>query len=155
MTSRISVRTRVVSCAFILGLVLNISIGAQERLAGHVKVLAGLVSVERGGQTHRLSAGDAIFEADLLRAGPDGRVGITLKDGTRLSLGPNTEVALTTFAYAPAEQRFGLVLRIARGIMEYVSGRLGKLAPESIRIETPSSIVGVRGTHLLLEAPQP
>lgn len=118
-------------------------------------MLAGAVSVERAGQTQRLSVGDAIFEADLLRSGPDGRIGITLMDGTRVSLGPNTEVTLATFTYAPAEQRFGLVLRVARGIMEYISGRLGKLAPESIRIETPSSIVGVRGTRVLLEASQP
>lgn len=125
----------------------------DERPAGYVKVLSGSASAERAGQSRRLKLGDPIFEADLLRTESDGRVGITLKDGTRLSLGPNTDVALATFAYAPAEQRFGLVLRVARGILEYVSGRLGKLAPESIRIETPSSIVGVRGTHLLIEAP--
>lgn len=148
-------RTSVALCTFIVGLIADVSAYSQERLAGHVKVLAGAVSVERAGQTHRLTMGDAIFEADLLRSGPDGRVGITLMDGTRVSLGPNTEVTLATFTYAPAEQRFGLVLRVARGIMEYISGRLGKLAPESIRIETPSSIVGVRGTRVLLEASQP
>lgn len=126
----------------------------DERPAGQVKVLSGTASAERNGAIRALKLGDPIVATDILRTGPDGRIGITLKDGTRLSLGPNTEVALAAFAYAPTEQRFGLVLRVARGILEYVSGRLGKLAPESIRIETPTSIVGVRGTHLLIEAPQ-
>jgi hypothetical protein len=126
----------------------------ERPAAGRVKVLSGTASAERLGQTRPLKPGDAIFEADHLRTGPDGRIGITLKDGIRLSLGPNTDVALTTFAYAPVERQFGLVLRVARGILEYVSCRLGKLAPESIRIETPSSIVGVRGTHLLIEVPE-
>lgn len=140
----------VIVCACLIG-----EAQAQEgRPAGHVKVLSGTASAERTGGARSLKLGDPIFESDLLRTGPDGRVGITLKDGTRLSLGPNTDVALASFAYAPAEQRFGLVLRVARGIIEYLSGRLGKLAPESIRIETPSSIVGVRGTHVLIEAPQ-
>lgn len=127
----------------------------SPRPAGQVKVAAGTATAERQGQTHALRAGDPVFEADLLRTGPDGRLGVTLKDQTRLSLGPGTEVSLATFAFAPAEQRFGLVLRLARGVLEYVSGRLGKLAPDSIRIETPSSIVGVRGTHLLVGASLP
>lgn len=147
-------RSRVMLCVLAWNVFVGHAHAQEERPAGHVKVLSGTASAERTGQARALKLGDPIFESDLLRTGPDGRVGITLKDGTRLSLGPNTDVALARFAYAPAEQRFGLVLRVARGIMEYVSGRLGKLAPESIRIETPSSIVGVRGTHLLIEAPQ-
>lgn len=147
-------RVRVGLCALAFTFLVDQASAQDGRPAGHVKVLSGAASAERTGQARSLKLGDPIFEADLLRTGPDGRIGITLKDGTRLSLGPNTDVALATFAYAPAEQRFGLVLRLARGILEYVSGRLGKLAPESIRIETPSSIVGVRGTHLLIEAPE-
>jgi hypothetical protein len=42
----------------------------------------------------------------------------------------------------------GLVLKFVRGITAYVSGRIAKLAPDSIRLETPAAIVGVRGTTL-------
>lgn len=127
---------------------------AQERAAGFVKVLAGGASAERQGQSRSLTPGDPIFESDTLRTGADGHLGVTLKDETRLSLGPNTSVVLTSFTYAPAEQRFALVVRVARGLLEYISGRLGKLAPESVRIETPSSIVGIRGTRVLIGAAQ-
>ena len=128
---------------------------AQEAPAGFVKVVTGSAAAERNGERRTLKAGDPIFQADTLRTAADGHLGVTLKDETRLSLGPNTDVTLATFAWAPAEQRFGLVLRVARGLLEYISGRLAKLAPDSIRIETPSSIVGVRGTHLLIGATQP
>jgi hypothetical protein len=37
-----------------------------------------------------------------------------------------------------------------RGIAVYVSGQIAKLAPDSVRLETPSAIVGVRGTSLAL-----
>ncbi len=43
-----------------------------------------------------------------------------------------------------------MVLRFVRGVTAYVSGRLAKLAPDSIRLETPSAIVGVRGTTLAI-----
>ena len=49
-----------------------------------------------------------------------------------------------------AEGRLGLVLNMVRGVMAYVSGRIAKLSPDSIRLETPAAVVGVRGTTLAL-----
>jgi hypothetical protein len=43
-----------------------------------------------------------------------------------------------------------MVLRFVRGVTAYVSGRLAKLAPDAIRLETPAAIVGVRGTTLAI-----
>ena len=95
-----------------------------------------------------------VYEADTLRTGADGRVGLTLKDDTRLSLGPSSEIRLDKFAYAPAEGRLGFVLNVVRGMAAYVSGRIAKLAPDAVRLETPAAIVGVRGTTVVLRASQ-
>jgi len=89
-----------------------------------------------------------VFEADGLRTGSDGRIGVTLKDDTRVSIGPASEVRLDRFLYVPADGQLGFVLKIVRGVAAYVSGRIAKLAPDSIRLETPTAIVGVRGTRL-------
>jgi len=43
-----------------------------------------------------------------------------------------------------------LVLKFVQGAAAYVSGRIAKLAPDSIRLETPAAIVGVRGTSLAI-----
>src|SRR4030095_11560118 len=87
-----------------------------------------------------------VYEADTLRTGDDGKIGITLKDDTRLSLGPNSEVRLDRFAFAPAEGRLGFVLKVVKGVAAYFSGQIAKIAPDAVRLETPSAIVGVRGT---------
>jgi len=73
-----------------------------------------------------------------------------LKDDTRVSLGPNSEMRVDRFVYAPAEGRLGIVLNVVHGVMAYVSGRIAKLAPDSIRLETPAAVMGVRGTTLAL-----
>ena len=52
------------------------------------------------------------------------------------------------FLYAPAAGQLGFVLKIVRGIAAYVSGRIAKLASGIHRLETPTAIVGVRGTRL-------
>jgi hypothetical protein len=126
---------------------------AQEPApAGRIKIAEGATFVVRGGQELPAKAGDALFESDSLRTGSDGRLGIMLADETRVSLGPGTEIQLNRFVYAPAESQFGVVLRLVRGVAAYVSGRIAKLAPDSIRLETPAAIVGVRGTTLVLRA---
>ncbi len=115
---------------------------------GRIKVVTGSAFIVRAGALVPAQAGQAVFQADGLRTGAGGRIGITLRDDTRLSLGPNSEVRLDRFAYAPAESQVGFVLKIVRGVVAYVSGRIAKLSPDSIRLETPGAIVGVRGTTL-------
>lgn len=125
---------------------------AQPSAAGRIDRLAGTAVILRAGAQVPLKAGDTVFETDILRTGPDGRIGVTLKDDTRLSLGPASEVRLEKFLYSPAEGKIGLALRVVRGLVAYVSGRIAKLAPDAVRLETPAAIVGVRGTTLVIQA---
>lgn len=124
----------------------------QPAPAGLIKVVSGSAFILRGGAQVAAQAGQPVYEADSLRTGADGRIGITLKDDTRVSLGPGTEIRLDKFAYTPSAGQIGLVLKMVRGVAAYVSGRIAKLAPDSIRLEPPSAIVGVRGTTLALRA---
>jgi hypothetical protein len=126
----------------------------EPTAAGRIKIASGSVVIVRAGATIPATAGQVVFEADTLRTGADGRVGLTLKDDTRLSLGPSSEIRLDRFAYAPAEGRLGFVLNVVKGVAAYVSGRIAKLAPDAVRLETPAAIVGVRGTTLVIRASQ-
>ena len=122
----------------------------QQTAAGRIKVVSGSAFIVRGSETIPARAGDLVFAADGLRTGDGGSVGVTLKDDTRLSLGPNSEVRLERYVYAPGNGGLGMVLKFVRGMAAYVSGRLARLAPDSIRLETPAAIVGVRGTTLAI-----
>ena len=128
---------------------------ADPAAAGRIKVVSGSVFIVRAAGTIQATAGQELFEADTLRTGADGRVGITLNDDTRISLGPGSEARLDQFVYAPAERRGGLVLKVVRGLIAYVSGRIAKLSPDAVKLETPNAIVGVRGTTLVLRVDAP
>ena len=125
---------------------------AQSSAAGRIDRLAGTAVILRAGAEVPLKAGDSVLETDVLRTGPDGRIGVTLRDDTRLSLGPASEVRLEKFLYSPSEGKIGLALRVVRGLVAYVSGRIAKIAPDAVRLETPAAIVGVRGTTLVIQA---
>ena len=118
----------------------------QPAPAGRVKTVSGSAFIVRQSGTVPARAGDPVFASDALRTAADGTVGVTLQDDTRISLGPSSEVRLERYVYAPGEGGLGMVLNFVRGVSAYVSGRMAKLAPNSIRLETPGAIVGVRGT---------
>ncbi len=137
-----------------LGLVIvaATTVAAQQPVpAGHIKTVAGAAFVVRAHGSTPAKPGDAIFATDTLRTAGDGTLGVTLKDDTRLSLGPNSEVQVERYVYSPGEGGMGMVLKFVRGVAVYVSGRLAKLAPDSIRLEAPSAIVGVRGTTVAIK----
>ena len=124
--------------------------GQETSVAGRIKVASGAAFVVREGKSIPAQIGQVVFEADGLRTESDGRVGITLKDDTRIALGPNSEVRLARFVYAPADGHLAVVLNLVRGVAAYVSGQIAKLSPDAVRLETPAAIVGVRGTSLAL-----
>ena len=117
-------------------------------VAGRIKVAAGSVFVIRAGAELPAAVGEALFESDSVRTGADGRLGLTLKDETRVSLGPSSEVRIDTFRFVPGDSSLAVALTFVRGVVGYVSGRIAKLAPDAIRLKTPSAIIGVRGTTL-------
>ena len=126
----------------------------RQRRKKRIKLASGQVFVIRGSNSVPAMVGQEVFESDSLRTGSDGRLGVTLKDDTRVSLGPSSEVRLNSFLFTPAEGRLGLVLNFVRGMAVYVSGKIAKLAPDSIRLETPGAIVGVRGTTVAIQVVQ-
>jgi hypothetical protein len=130
-------------------------IAQQPVPAGRVKLVSGTAFVVHEGRPIPAKVGDAVFETDALTTGPDGRIGVTLRDETRISLGPSSEVRLDRFLYSPADGGLAFVLKIVRGLAAYASGRIAKLKPDAVRLETPAAIVGVRGTRLAIHVGTP
>jgi len=128
---------------------------AQPGAAGRIKLVSGQAQIVRQTGSTAAQAGQHVFAADVVRTGADGRVAITLNDDTRLAIGPNSDVRLDRFEFAPGEGRYGLTLRIARGLLAYVSGRIARLSPDSARLETPSALVGIRGTRFVVQVEAP
>lgn len=120
-----------------------------------MKVASGQAFIVRGGEAMAARAGGVVLESDALRTGSDGRLGIILKDDTRVSLGPASEVRVSSFVFTPAEGRLGLVLKFVRGLAVYVSGKIADLAPDAVQLEAPDAIIGVRGTTLAIKVTEP
>jgi hypothetical protein len=128
-------------------LCLTVQAGDGEPVVGTVKTAHGGTDVRRGADTVPIHEGTHLLLNDTLRTAADGSLGVILQDGTRISLGPNTELKIDKFLYQPADGKFGLLLQLARGVLAYASGKIAQFSPETIRIETPVGVLGLRGTH--------
>jgi len=117
---------------------------------GHIQTLKGTVSIQRGSDSLSASIGTAVLRSDIIRTGTTSSAGIVMTDDSTLSLGPNSELVLKDYMFNPKEGKFSFVTRMAKGTFSYISGIIGKLAPDSIRIEMPEATIAVRGTKLLV-----
>lgn len=124
---------------------------AEEEIVGSIKTVQGSAFVLRDGHSLEAQPGVRLLRSDVLRTEESGRLGVILRDDTLLSLGGDTELAIEEFVFAPGEDRLGLVLRMVRGVAVFLSGKITKLAPEAVRVETPVGTVGVRGTRFLIQ----
>ncbi|MGA3084836.1 MAG: FecR domain-containing protein [Thermodesulfobacteriota bacterium] len=124
---------------------------AMEIPVGSIKMVKGSAVIVRLNQTLSAKIGENIFKNDSLKTGADGSLGMIFKDDTLLSLGPNSEVVIQEFMFSPGEGKLALVTRMIKGTAAYLTGIITKLAPESVRFETPVGSAGVRGTKFVVK----
>ncbi|MET1024384.1 MAG: FecR domain-containing protein, partial [Pseudoxanthomonas sp.] len=62
------------------------------------------------------------------------------------------DILVRDYVFEPKEAKFSFSLYLDKGSAIYESGKIGRLAPESVKIDTPTATVGVRGTRFLIEA---
>jgi len=115
--------------------------------AGIVRNSGGTAAIERGGELLTAAVGTRLNPGDTLVTGPDGSLGVIFRDNSTLSLGPGSRLVLQEFLFSPADGKIGLLARLTRGTMAYLSGLIAKLSPESARFETPVASIGIRGTR--------
>lgn len=128
----------------------GLSASAQDTI-GIVRSLEGQATVTRDGQVFPAAVGTKLQVDDTLMTGPDGSMGVILRDNSTLSIGPGSSLVVRTFLFSPAEGKLGLLVRLSRGTMAYLSGLIGKLAPGSALFETPVASIGIRGTRFAVK----
>lgn len=121
--------------------------------AGTIKTLQGQVQIERAGTGIEARVGDPVQEKDRLRAFGNSSIGISLRDETLISLGPNSTLVIDTYSYNPTTRDGQVETSILRGTLRYVTGLIGRLNPHTIKVTTPTATVGIRGTDFIVEVP--
>lgn len=135
-----------------MAIFLSFHVWADQDSIGFVKVRFGEADIISANGSLSAQPGMPLYLGNILKTGDDGSLGVTFVDNTLLSLGPNTEITVDEYLFAPAKGELKLAVRLARGTLHYISGVIAKLRPEAVSVTTPTGIIGVRGTRFLVKA---
>ena len=119
-----------------------------------VKMATGAASIERNGKLTRAAPGVQLQQGARLVTGKDGRISLTFLDNTRFAVGPNSRVSVSQFRYDRTRQQGEFVTSVDRGSLAIVSGKIAKSKRDAMRVRTPTSLLGVRGTKFIVEVPK-
>ena len=116
---------------------------------GYVKTVTGEAFVVTASQSVKAQPGTAVMQGSLLKTAKASSLGVTFKDNTLMSFGPDTEMTVDEYLYAPADGNLKLSTKLTKGTLNYVSGVIAKLKPSAVSVATPTGIIGVRGTQFV------
>ena len=108
--------------------------------------------LERSGQRIPARVGTHLQPTDTVVTGADGSAGIAFVDNSLLSVGPNSVLAIERYAFNSTTHEGAFESSLRRGTLSVVSGKIAKQSPDAMKVKTPSSILGVRGTEFLVRS---
>jgi hypothetical protein len=147
-------RSVLISLALPIVLTLGAASAEAAEDAGHIKVSNGIVQIERSGQRLPAPVGSVVHQGDLVITGADGSVGITFRDNSLLSVGPDSVLSIDRFVFDSTTHQGTFESSLKQGTLAVVSGKLAKQSPDAMTVKTPAAILGVRGTEFLVRTGQ-
>jgi hypothetical protein len=116
-----------------------------------VKTVSGDAAIMRNGTRIAAKAGDAVYETDTIETGADGAIGLTFTDNTVMSAGPNSEIVMAEYRFDSSNFNGAMLADMHKGTVTMVSGDIARSTPGAMKIQTPSAMLGVRGTRFAIE----
>jgi len=89
------------------------------------------------------SVGQDVAPGERIASGSDGPTQILLRDGSTITLAPNSTLTLDRFSYDPETRTGRLAMTVTAGVVRLIGGRASKDAPATI--ETPSATIALHG----------
>lgn len=137
-----------------LGLIALLAAAPAYSEIARIKQSSGAAAVVRGTQQLRPAPGLQLLAGDRLVTGKDGRMSLTFVDNTRFAVGPNSRISVNEFQYDRTRQKGTFVTQVDRGSLAVVSGKIAKSNRDAMKVRTPNTLLGVRGTKFIIEVPE-
>lgn len=138
---------------FAVAAALLLTTSAHAEIA-RIKSSSGVATIERGSTRQPARPGLQLSPGDRLVTGKNGRISLTFIDNTRFAVGPNSRISVSEFAYDRTRQRGRFLTQVDRGSLAIVSGQIAKSDRDAMKVRTPNSLLGVRGTRFIVEVPK-
>lgn len=114
--------------------------------AGTLDKVNGRVTITGADNVERIAAPrERVQVGETIATDAKSETMVKMADDTTLLVRPNTQFKLTEFKYDKS-QSDSSVMTLLRGTLRMVTGLIGKRRPASVRVNTLTATIGVRGT---------
>jgi hypothetical protein len=137
-------RLREFALLFIVGLPLAAAAADDPAAIGAVDKVENEAKIVSGNNATTAIIGTPVHMRDELRTGAEGRLKVTFRDETVLTLGEKASVVIDRYVYDPDKNIGETVLQ---GAFRFASGRIKAMKESKIAVSTPHADIGVRGTE--------
>lgn len=125
---------------------------ASDANIGKIIIAKGKVNaIGLDGTERALKRRGAVRQGDTISTGARSRVLMKLNDGSKFELGAEASLKLTEFVYKESVEEDKVYAEALKGVFRFVTGKVAKVKPESMKVKTGVATIGVRGTHVLGE----
>ncbi|WP_109796309.1 FecR domain-containing protein [Minwuia thermotolerans] len=125
-----------------LGAGLGNPIGVVEAVDGVV------VATRTDGSRVELSAGDPVYQDDVIETAAGGACGLRFNDDTTFSIGQDARMVIDDFVYDPSAGTGSAVMNVLQGSFSFVSGQVAQSGDDALQVKTPVLTIGIRGTYV-------
>jgi hypothetical protein len=132
-----------------LFLPLLLVVTAASAEIGSVFEVTGTAIIKRGSASLPVAKGTLIELNDRVET-KNGVVNIKFKDDTTVKVTESSAMVIDDFVYDPKSGKGTLGLKAAAGTVRYVSGNIAHNNPNSVKINTPTAAIAVRGTDFVM-----
>jgi hypothetical protein len=116
--------------------------------AGVSAAVRGTVQLSRlsGVVGQKVESGEPILLGDRIESGPNSGMQILLLDETVFTIGPDSDLTVDEFVYDPNTQAGTVTASVSKGVFRFITGRVARNQPSSMKVKLPVGTIGIRGT---------
>jgi hypothetical protein len=130
-------------------LALLLPVIASANVGSIVQQQGNSVQIRRGSDTLPGGVNAGVNMNDAIVPGLSS-LKLSFKDNTTASVTENSRFVIDDFVYDPSRGAGRLNVRVAVGTVRYVSGQIARSNQQNVQVNTPTAVIGVRGTDFFM-----
>ena len=134
---------------FLFLLVLLLPSIALANVGAIVQQQGSSVQIKRGSDTLPGGVNASVNMNDAIVTGLSS-LQLRFQDNTTAAVTENSRFVIDDFVYDPNRGAGRLNVRVSMGTVRYVSGQIARSNQQSVQVNTPTAVIGVRGTDFFM-----
>jgi hypothetical protein len=132
------------------------STSEARTFVGKVTFIEGTLEISVDGKkTKKAKVKQKLYVGDTLNTLKDSKVQLTLEDSSIIYMAPESNLTVTDFTFKKKKKRRNVTIKTLGGKLRFFVRKMMEAADDlggaSFKVETPTALLGVKGTHFVTD----